>query len=102
MSGGHFDYKSTSIERLGEEMMAEAYKRSGPSIVEYYFGETETIPPESPRVLEITRECANILQVVGKLAHAVEWYYSGDYGEETLEECFTEYRRGIKDKRKGK
>lgn len=76
MSGGYFDYVQYPImgarERLAkylENLEAGAYR---------------------PETLAKLRECEQTLRLAGHMLHRVDWFLSGDKGEETFHELWAE------------
>ena len=83
MSGGHFDYAYFRISMLAEDLKHEidtneSMERNEWDEVRGYHFNKETI--------QILKECHTIIEKAGKLAHEIEWLYSGDYGEESFME----------------
>lgn len=70
MSGGHFDYSYIRIEALADQLEQEL---AG-----------ENINSFSSETLERLRRCERFLHSAARVAHDVEWLFSGDYGEETF------------------
>lgn len=68
MSGGRFNYAYTHVHDLGESIELEVR------------GDADLPEDLRDQVLAVGLE----LQRLSTLAHAIEWYYSGDYGEDTL------------------
>ena len=80
MSGGHYDYAFGRVRDLADEIYRDVEKLSVSRTNDW--GETLEPPPEA--VLDAMRRCAAALEVVAEAARDVEWYMSGDHGDETL------------------
>ncbi len=77
MSGGSFDYNCFKISRFAEELK----NRIDENDHEDEYGYTSRFNKKT--ISELTR-CQKIIELAGKLAHDIEWLYSGDIGEETF------------------
>ena len=84
MSGGHYDYSYQNINTLADRIDGDIERRAQPNIDSY---DGSTIPAERPDILELMRRVAGTLRMASQMAHDVEWYMSGDYGDDTLLEC---------------
>ena len=78
MSGGHFDYSYIRIESLAEQLEREL---SGKDSDDH---SSPFISSFSPETIERLIRCQKLLHDAAKIAHDVEWLFSGDYGEETF------------------
>jgi hypothetical protein len=83
---GHLCFQ---IQQFAEELQTEI-KNNG---VEDEYGYKYDYGPET---IEALKKCQRIIEQAGQLAHAVEWLYSGDYGEDSFLECFSEMQEKYK------
>lgn len=67
MSGGHYDYGYAVVSHLGADIATDGELR-----------------PHDPGVGEAMQYCGNALRALAELAHAIEWYMSGDSGPERV------------------
>lgn len=93
MSGGHFDYKQYQIDQIIEgieehlELMGkEREDVDNPYRREYYseYPEARIYPVESEEVQERMRHAIRALKIAKIYAQRVDWYLSGDDGEESF------------------
>ena len=93
MSGGHFDYKQNQIdwiiegiEEHLESMGKEREDVNDPYRREYYskYPEERTYHVESEEVQERMRHAIRALKIAKVYAQRVDWYLSGDDGEENF------------------
>ena len=93
MSGGHFDYKQyqidwiiEGIEEHLESMGKERGDVNDPYRKEFYseYPEERTYPVESEEVQERMRHAIRALKIAKIYAQRVDWYLSGDDGEESF------------------
>jgi len=78
MSGGSFDYNCFKISQFAEELKNRIDENDHEDEYGYY-----TSRFNKKTISELTR-CQKIIELAGKLAHDIEWLYSGDIGEETF------------------
>ena len=78
MSGGSFDYNCFKISQFAEELKNRIDENDHEDEYGYY-----TSCFNKKTISELTR-CQKIIELAGKLAHDIEWLYSGDIGEETF------------------
>ena len=79
MSGGHFNYNCFNVSRFADDLREEIQNNN----VKDEYGDSNDYSPETITRLSVIQQ---IIKSAGKLAYAVEWLYSGDYGEETFAE----------------
>lgn len=84
MSGGSFDYKCHQVMEFATELEAKL-KEPRYNGVPDEWGQVQTIPKKLRKKLE---KFVDKLKKDANICHAIEWYFSGDYGDETLEESF--------------
>ena len=77
MSGGHFDYNCFRISQFADELDREIRNNKAS-------GEVVYAPCHSDEAIEILKECQILIEAAGILAKEIEWFYSGDTGEEEL------------------
>lgn len=83
MSGGHFDYQSTKLGWFAQEIRDDAVLNSEDRMDGQWLRKAE--PPD---ILEAMNYCADELERIGKLAKALEWYLSSDWGPEQVAEAY--------------
>ncbi len=79
MSGGAFDYNCFKISQFAEDLkqkIEDNHKKE-----ENWDGYNY-----SDYTIKGLRISQSLIEVAGKVAYAVEWLYSGDYGEQTFRE----------------
>ena len=87
MSGGHFDYNQHRIQDIIEHIDRELRKQGERC---YYLDYCEGYPEEnyyktySPEVQQIMRDAIVALEKAYVYAQRLDWYLSGDDGEESL------------------
>jgi len=77
MSGGHFDYNCFRISSFADDLNVEIDRNE----VKDDFGYCLNYKKET--IVKL-KKCSKLIKQAGDLAHAVEWLYSGDYGEESF------------------
>jgi len=87
MSGGHFEYKQHRITDFADELYREI---EGNKLVDEY----GYCPNYSNDVLNELVKINILLNKAADLAHAVDYLYSGDYGED----CFLSKLKELKKK----
>lgn len=80
MSGGHYNYLYSQVSDLSEKILADCVARETESTDQYGF-KIGALPPD---ILAHMKFIANELHVLADAAKDIEWYTSGDYGDETL------------------
>ena len=93
MSGGAFEYKQFHIKQIAEEIQSELDKQGKERSKEelymmgdYYekYPEERTYHVESEEVQERMRHAIKALKIAKIYAQRVDWYLSGDDGEESF------------------
>jgi len=93
MSGGRFEYRQNQIDWIIEgiedhleSMGKEREDVNDPAWIEYYskYPEERTYPVESEEVQERMRHAIRALKIAKVYAQRVDWYLSGDDGEESF------------------
>ena len=92
MSGGHFEYKCFDISRFAQDLQAELLVNYDTSKGEW--GDVRGMN-FSPETMVRLRETQEVIAKAGELAHAVEWLYSGDYGEDTFNDVFDKMKEEV-------
>ena len=82
MSGGSFDYNSFKISQFAEELKNK--------IDENGKKDDMYAPNYSEKTLDLLTRSHILIELAGKLAHEIEWLYSGDIGEDTFEKRIIE------------
>ena len=80
MSGGHYNYLYSQVSNLADNILADCVGREIESTDSYGF----KVKALEPDILAHMKFIANELQVLADAARDIEWYMSGDYGEDTL------------------
>lgn len=81
MSGGSFDYDCFKISQFAEDLQNRIDENDKKEDNDSLFASAKV--PED--LLKLIQDSQKIIELAGKLAHDIEWFYSGDIGEETLE-----------------
>ena len=79
MSGGHFEYACHRISQMAEDIQWEIDHNEDKNDYGY-------ATDASPECLEKIQRAQRVIELAGKLAREIEWFYSGDHGEESLME----------------
>jgi len=87
MSGGHFDYGQSSLSSLAESIREEIQKFSDDGGDEW--GRWEKLPDE---ILQEMKEVEVLLDELYERVHDIDWFLSGDYGEDTFLKLIRERR----------
>lgn len=89
MSGGAFDYRDNVLFDLKDSVAREI------GLYEYGGGDDAYYKPKDPRTLAYMKLVCGELGKLGKALHALDWYLSGDTGEEDF---ITEFEKLYSDK----
>ena len=76
MSGGAFDYRDNVLFDLKDMVAREI------GLYEYGGSDEEYYKPKDPRTLTYMKLICEELGKLGKALHSLDWYLSGDTGEE--------------------
>lgn len=95
MSGGFFDYKQYQIDQIAEDVEHELRKKY-PFKNEYSPDNNYQYPPEVRRELENGLE---ILRIAAVYAQRIDWFLSGDDGEESFLKRLNEDLEELKNKK---
>jgi hypothetical protein len=79
MSGGHYNYKCFVINDLAQEIDGDIRKHSKAGRDRY-----DEWDAFSPATIKYMKETVRLLKKASKMAYNVEWFMSGDYGEDDL------------------
>ena len=82
MSGGSFNYRDNILFELKDSVAREI------GLFEYGGSDEEFYKPKDPRTLIYMKKICKDLGKLGAVIHALDWYISGDTGEEDF---ITEY-----------
>jgi len=88
MSGGHYDYATSKILGLVNDIQHDIETLSVPSTDRYGF-ENQVLEPEA---IAAMLTCVEALKRIDRLAHSVEWFMSGDYGLDTLVQAHERFK----------
>lgn len=80
MSGGHYDYAYIGFQEFSR------------SVNDDLKGKNERPGETDPRVLPSMNALVNDCAAIAELARALEWYMSGDTGEESVARAFETYK----------
>ena len=91
MSGGHFDYQEYRITDIAETIRGEyiKYSTSGTNNCEEFPHSWEKLPDE---ILEEMKDLYQTLELAYKRIHDLDYFLSGDHGEDTYLETIRERR----------
>lgn len=92
MSGGSFDYDCLRISQFAEDLQNRIDENDKKDESDSLFSFAR-IPED---LLKLLQDSQKIIELAGKLAHDIEWFYSGDIGEETLEKRLNWFLKGGK------
>jgi len=92
MSGGAFDYKQHNIRDIRETIQEEINQQGKEKIIEGYFDKDYYIKYPSEKfgyvyredVQTIFKEAIEVLKKAEVYAQRIDWYLSGDDGEDSL------------------
>ena len=93
MSGGAFDYKQYNIREIHETIQSELERMGSPkpkqelwNNKEYYekYPEELNWPIESAEVVNAYKTAIDLLKKAEVYAQRIDWYISGDDGEESF------------------
>ena len=93
MSGGHFDYKQYEIDMIADSIQHELdiQGKELPADIRWWNEEWYNEHPEdrfyttySPQVQEVMRTAVKKLKEAAIYAQRIDWFLSGDDGEESL------------------
>lgn len=86
MSGGHFNYLQYNVSQLADDIKAESIKYSSDSDdnEEYKW---KKFPDE---ILKEMKSLSRDLERNYERVHNLDWFLSGDYGEDTYLKCIKE------------
>jgi len=90
MSGGHFDYQEYGILRVSEDIEAFVEKYSKHNLSEWT---GEMVDPVDPDICEKMLIVSNMLKEIYEYAKSIDYYISGDYGEDTIREKLKDVKR---------
>ena len=76
MSGGAFDYKDNVLFDLKDMIAREI------GYMEYGGNKENNNFPKNPKVVKYMKYICNNLGKLGNVLHSLDWYLSGDTGEE--------------------
>lgn len=86
MSGGHYQHKYFEISQLAEMITDDIALKSTTREIDHgndYIELCEKLPDRTLKQMQIL---ADILQACGKMAKDLEWFMSGDTGEDDFAE----------------
>lgn len=99
MSGGSFDYNCYKVQEFADDLKAKINEE----INNQKWHKNNKKDPNSDEVnydhycMKLSKDTLNklkkaqkLLDKAGKLAHAIEWLFSGDYGEGTFNDAYKE------------
>lgn len=92
MSGGHYDYAYGRVRDLADAIYGDAEKHSQ-AYTDVYGNAFEAYPTD---VLDAMRRCADALSAASDAAKDVEWFMSGDHGDEKFVELAAKWSIGTR------
>lgn len=89
MSGGHFDYHQYKISNIADEIESHIEKCERKEKKEWGYHDNDgnyvqNIYEEKEEILNEFREAVKALRRAFVYAHEIDWYLSGDTGEESF------------------
>lgn len=106
MSGGYFSYQQYTMECIADEIEEILNNQGKPKVDSYYDGEyykkypEEKYHPTYPeKIQEEMKKTVNLLRIAAVYVQRLDWYLSGDDGEESFYERLEEELKGV-EKRK--
>ncbi len=97
MSGGHFDYKQYVLQELSDEIERVLNRQGKPKPEDETYGDyykdhpEECIYPYYPEKIQVKmREAIEVLNRAGVYVQRIDWFLSGDDGEESFLERLEE------------
>lgn len=81
MTGGSFDNDCFKISQFAQDLQNRIDENDKKDEDDSLFSSAKV--PED--LLKLIQDSQKIIELAGKLAHDIEWFYSGDIGVETLE-----------------
>ena len=83
MSGGHFDYNQYKIGYIADKIQLELDRQGQKNTDDYWKSDAifETYPDH---IQKIFKDAIFSLRVAQVYAHRIDWYLSGDDGEESF------------------
>lgn len=91
MSGGHYDYAYGRIRDCADAIADDAKLYTTEHVDRYGF----TYAALPPDILALMHKAAATLRLAERMAHDIEWYMSGDYGDDTLRRCAAEWGQDV-------
>ena len=83
MSGGAFDYQDFHIFNIAESIQSELDKQGTERDKEYHYTD-DPYPTYSEAIQARFREAIRLLKLGSIYAHRIDYYLSGDDGDETF------------------
>jgi len=105
MSGGHFDYKQYVFREFADEVERELAKQGRDKDIESLWGSDDyykaypqdlQYPTYSEDIQKRFREAIAIFKIAEIYATRIDWFLSGDDGEETFMERLLEDLKDVK------
>lgn len=85
MSGGAFDYDQYRITNIADEIEKQLQRQGQPKPKEdFWHGDDSNYVTYSPNVQERFKEAVYLLRKAAIYAQRIDWYLSGDDGEESF------------------
>lgn len=106
MSGGYFDYKQYEIDTIADTIQSELDRmgKEIPKSDRWYdddwaqkYPEDKFYPMHSKETIKELRKAARILRTAAVYAQRIDWFLSGDDGEECFHKRLKEDLSVIKD-----
>jgi len=90
MSGGRFDYDQYKIGYISEQIEKEIENNGKPKERKDFTWEDDNYPEYKPETIERFKEAVRYLKLAQIYAHRVDWFLSGDDGEESFHKRLNE------------
>lgn len=84
MSGGAFDYDQFRIRTIWETIQSELDRQGQKKPREYWMERDEYYETFEPDVVELFKKSIMVLKEAEVYAQRIDWYLSGDDGEENF------------------
>jgi hypothetical protein len=84
MSGGSFDYDCFKISQFADNLKARLASNKDKD------NEFGWCPDFNEETIDLLKQSHKIIDMAGRIAHHIEWLYSGDHGEDTFKELMDE------------
>jgi len=84
MSGGRFEYNQYKIRDIWETIQSHLDRQGAVKPPDEQWSGFDTYPTETPEIQEKMIDAIEVLKKAEVYAQRIDWYLSGDDGEETF------------------